>query len=259
MAAVWEEGPEVGMAKIPLVLLPGLMCDHTVWEPQIAALADLADCTVLDWDALDSLVDMADLVLRTAPERFAMAGHSMGGRVAFEVYRKAGERVTHIALFNTNYVPLPRGEAGDNEARGRYEMLALAREKGMRVMSKKWLEGMIPSYRQQDSALVENIVQMFERKSPDLFEKQMRALLNRPDASAVLAQIRCPALVLTGTDDAWSPPQRHEEMAAAIPGSRLVLVEKCGHMSTLERPEEVSRAMREWLTTAARQEPSSPR
>ena len=87
---------------------------------------------------------------------------------------------------------------------------------------------------------------MFERKSPDLFERQMRALLNRPDAGPVLRQVKCPALVLTGMDDAWSPPQRHREMAAAIPNSTLVLVEKCGHMSTVERPEEVSRAMREW-------------
>jgi len=171
----------------------------------------------------------------------------MGGRVAFEVYRKAPGRVTHIALFDTNYVPLPSGEAGENEARGRKDLLDLARVEGMRAMSKKWLEGMIPPYRQKDTALVEEIVAMFERKSPDQFEKQLRALLNRPDAGPALAAIRCPALVLTGVDDAWSPPKRHEEMAAAIPASTLVLVEKCGHMSTMERPDEVSRAMRNWL------------
>ena len=173
----------------------------------------------------------------------------MGGRVAFEVYRKAPDRVSHIALFDTNYVPLPPGEAGEKEARGRRELLDLARSQGMRAMSRKWLDGMIPPYRQSDTALVEEIIAMFDRKSPDLFERQMRALLNRPDAGPVLARIRCPALVLTGMDDAWSPPQKHQEMAAAIAGSRLVLVEKCGHMSTMERPEDVSRAMREWLAT----------
>jgi len=235
------------MEKHSLVLLPGLMCDETTWLHQIAALSDIADCAVMDWGTLDSLTEMADQVLRLAPERFAMAGHSMGGRVAFEVYRKAPERVTHIGLFDTNYVPLPSGEAGEKEARGRRDLLDLARAEGMRAMSRKWLEGMIPSYRQNDTALVEEIITMFERKSPDLFERQMRALLNRPDAGPVLSQIRCPALVLTGMDDAWSPPAKHREMAAAIAGSTLVLVEKCGHMSTMERPREVSRAMREWL------------
>jgi len=235
------------MEKSKLVLLPGLMCDRTVWAHQIAALDDLAECTVVDWSDLDSLPAMADHVLQVAPSRFAVAGHSMGGRVAFEVYRQAPERVTHLALFDTNYVPLPPGEAGENEARGRRDLLDLARAQGMRAMSKKWLEGMIPPYRQKDAALVEDIVSMFERKSPEHFEKQMRALLNRPDAEPVLSTIRCPALVLTGMDDAWSPPKRHQEMAAAIPASTLVLVENCGHMSTMERPDEVSRAMREWL------------
>ena len=171
----------------------------------------------------------------------------MGGRVGFEVYRKAPERVTHIAMFDTNYLPMPAGEAGENETRGRRELLDLARAQGMRVMSRKWLDGMIPPYRQSDKALVEEIISMFERKSPDLFERQMRALLNRPDAGPVLRQVKCPALVLTGMDDAWSPPERHREMAAMIPNSTLVLVDKCGHMSIMERPDEVSRAMRRWL------------
>jgi pimeloyl-ACP methyl ester carboxylesterase len=233
--------------KRNLVLLPGLMCDSAAWTHQIAALSDIAECTVMDWGTLDSLTGMAEQVLEMASPRFALAGHSMGGRVAMEVYRRAPERVTHIALFDTNYVPLAPGEAGEKEARGRRELLDLARSQGMRVMSRKWLEGMIPPYRQTDAALVEEIIAMFERKSPDLFERQMRALLNRPDAGPVLGQIRCPALVLTGMDDAWSPPRKHQEMAAMIPGATLVLVEKCGHMSTMERPDEVSRAMLEWL------------
>jgi pimeloyl-ACP methyl ester carboxylesterase len=237
--------------KRNLILLPGLMCDGAAWARQIAALSDIAECTVMDWGALDSLTRMADQVLRSSPPRFALAGHSMGGRVAFEVYRQAPERVTHIALFDTNYVPLPPGEAGEKEARGRRELLDLARAQGLRAMSRKWMEGMIPPYRQTDAALVEDIIAMFERKSPDLFERQMRALLHRPDAGPVLGQIHCPALVLTGIDDAWSPPQRHQEMAAAIPGSMLVLVPKCGHMSTMERPEEVSAAMREWLNRSS--------
>ena len=114
-------------------------------------------------------------------------------------------------------------------------------------MAVEWLKGMLPPYRQDDTPLVEEIIAMFERKSPDLFEIQMLALLGRPNATPLLAGIQCPALVLTGRDDAWSPPARHLDMAQLIPKSELVLVPKCGHMSTMERPDEVTAAMRRWL------------
>ena len=114
-------------------------------------------------------------------------------------------------------------------------------------MTVEWLKGMLPAYRQDDSALVEEIIAMFERKSPDLFEIQMLALLGRPNATPLLHEIQCPALVLTGRDDAWSTPARHLDMAQLIPKSELVLIPKCGHMSTMERPDEVTAAMRAWL------------
>jgi pimeloyl-ACP methyl ester carboxylesterase len=233
--------------KTHLVLLPGFLCDRTVWEHQIEALSDLADCTVPDWGTLDSLTAMAEAVLHAAPERFALAGHSMGGRVAMQLYRLAPHRVERIALMNTGAIPRDPGPAGQNEERERRALLALARVHGMRAMAVEWLSGMLPPYRQTDTELVESILRMFERKSPDMFEIQMEALLARPDAVPVLSQIDCPALVLTGCDDVWSPPARHQEMAAAIPASQLVLVPRCGHMSTMERPAEVAQAMRAWL------------
>src|ERR1700688_1935567 len=98
-----------------LVLLPGLLCDEEVWREQIGALSDLVTCTCLDWGSLDSIVSMAELVLRTAPDRFALAGHSMGGRVAFQVYQMAPQRVTRIALLNTAVGPRPPGAAGEEE------------------------------------------------------------------------------------------------------------------------------------------------
>jgi len=167
--------------------------------------------------------------------------------VAFQVYRTAPYRVTRLALMNTGADARPEGEAGEQEERRRRALLTMARSIGMRAMTMEWLAGMIPPYRMTDRALVEEIVAMFERASPDLFEIQMKALLARPDAGPVLGQIRCPTLVLTGADDAWSTPARHREMAEAIRGAKLVLVPKCGHMSTMERPEETAAAMREWL------------
>jgi len=117
----------------------------------------------------------------------------------------------------------------------------------MRPMAVEWMKGMLPKYRQEDTTLVEEIIAMFERKPADLFETQMLALLGRPNATPLLKMILCPALVLTGFDDAWSPPGRHLEMAQSMPKSHLVVVPKCGHMSTMERPDEVTAAMREWL------------
>lgn len=197
----------------------------------------------MEWGpAHDSIPAMAEAVLRWAPQRFALAGHSMGGRVAFQVYRLAPERVTKIALLNTG-----SDARSETEEPGRRKLLAIARSQGMRVMTVEWLKGMLPAYRQNDTALVEEIIGMFDRKSPDLFEIQMLALLGRPNATPFLKQIQCPALVLTGFDDAWSPPARHLDMAQLIPKSELVLVPKCGHMSTMERPDEVTAAMRRWL------------
>jgi pimeloyl-ACP methyl ester carboxylesterase len=230
-----------------LVLLPGLLCDVEVWQDQIAALSDIATCSCLDWGSLNSIAAMAELVLRTAPERFAMAGHSMGGRVAFQVYRMAPDRVTRIALLNTAVGPRPPGAAGEEEERKRYALLHVARTDGMRAMAMQWLPPMMHPDRMSDTALVESIVTMIERKSPDIFEAQIQALLGRPDASPVLGQIRCPALFLSGREDGWSPPARHADMAAAIPGSKLAIIPDSGHMSTMERPAAVSQAMRDWL------------
>jgi pimeloyl-ACP methyl ester carboxylesterase len=193
---------------------------------------------------------MAEAVLRIAPDRFSVAGHSMGGRVALEVYRLAPNRVVRIALLNTGYLPLAAGAAGEEEARKRAELVALAQTQGMRAMLRQWLPPMIDSRRINDAVLVNEIIEIMSRKTPEIFAAQQRALLARPDASPVLEQIRCPALLLTGREDGWSGPAQHTEMAARIAGSQLVIVPDSGHMSMLERPAEVSAALRTWLAQA---------
>jgi pimeloyl-ACP methyl ester carboxylesterase len=233
----------------PVLLLPGLICDQTVWQQQIDALSDVAVCTCADYGSLDSIPAMAEAVLRSAPERFSVAGHSMGGRVSLELYRLAPHRVARIALLNTGYLTRPAGEAGEEEARKRGELVALAQSQGMNAMLRQWLPPMIDSRRINDTVLVNAIVEMMSRKSPDIFAAQVRALLARPDASAILQQIQCPALLLTGREDGWSTPEQHRAMAAKIAGSQIVIVPDCGHMSTLERPAEVSAALRAWLYT----------
>lgn len=234
--------------KEALVLLPGFLCDRRVWQQQIDALSDVAQCSVADYGLLDSLPSMAESVLGRMPKEFSVAGHSMGGRVALEVFRQARERVRRIALFNTGAAPRPAGPPGEDEERRRRQLLAMARSAGMRTMALTWIQGMVAPARLADRPLVESIVAMFESKTPDLFEAQMNALLARPDATGLLGQIRCPALFLSGAEDGWSTPEVHRQMAASVPGSRLAVVTACGHMSTMEQPAAVSQAMRDWLS-----------
>ncbi len=232
--------------RAPLLLLPGLLCDRAVWQPQIDALAPHR-CHVVDYGPLDSLPAMAAHALAEAPPGpLSVAGHSMGGRVAFEIWRQAPERVARLALLDTSYHPLPDGAAGDAERAGRMALLSTARSRGMRAMAREWAVGMVHPSR-HGTPLFDAVLDMLERKTPDHFAAQIQALLARPDASPLLATIRCPTLLLCGREDGWSPPSRHEHMHAHIAGSRLVVVEACGHMSTMEQPDAVSLAFADWL------------
>jgi len=230
-----------------LVLIPGLLCDATVWPHQRAALEDLADVQIPDHGTLDSLPAMAHAILDRAPPRFAVAGHSMGGRVALEVYRAAPERISGVALLDTGHHPLAAGAAGEKEVAGRFALLDLARRKGMRTMATQWVQGMVHPARLNDTALIDSILDMFESKTPEIYAAQTRALINRPDAGPVMLSIRCPTLVLCGHEDLWAPVERHREMAASIPGAVFADIPESGHMCTMEQPEAVNAALRSWF------------
>jgi pimeloyl-ACP methyl ester carboxylesterase len=140
------------------------------------------------------------------------------------------------------------GQAVDASAETdkRMAMLAQARRSGMRVMRQQWARPMVhPQY--LETPLFDSILDMVERSSPAQFEAQIQALLARRDATLVMKTIQCPTLVLCGRDDAWSPPVQHERIHAAIEGSKLVVVDTCGHMSTMEQPQAVNAAFADWL------------
>ena len=232
-----------------VVFLPGLLGDRTTWTSQLAALSREAECSVAEYGALDSLPAMADAVLAQAPGELVAVGHSMGGRVALEMYRRARERVRGLALLDTGYQALPQNDIGERERAGRMELVELARERGMHAMGRQWVRPMVHPARVDDTSLVDTILDAIERHPVAVFEAQQRALLARPDATQLLSEIACPTLVLCGREDAWAPPARHEEMARRIAKSELVIVERCGHMSPMERPDEVSETLRAWLAT----------
>lgn len=229
-----------------LVLLPGLVCDAAVWRHAAAALGSNTTIHIAHYDALDSLGAMAAKVLAETRGDFAIAGHSMGGRVAMEIFRRAPDRITGIALMDNGVTPLATGDAGARETAGRHDLLAIARNQGMAAMAARWVQGMVWKPRLGEPALIQPIVDMFARSSAEVFAAQIAALLARPDASDLLDQIRCPALVLCGAEDSWAPAAQHREMAARIAGATLALVPECGHMCTLERPEAVTRALLDW-------------
>jgi pimeloyl-ACP methyl ester carboxylesterase len=229
-----------------LVLVPGLVCDATVWEHAAAALRASSRVRIAHHGSLDTLGAMAERVLAETEGDFAIAGHSMGGRVALEVFRRAPKRITGIALLDTGVAPLAAGDAGAREKAGRFELLEIARSQGMAAMAARWVQGMVWPPRLGEADLVQGIIDMFARSSAEVFGAQIDALLARPDASALLEQVHCPTLVLCGAEDSWAPAARHEEMAARITGATLTLVPRCGHMSTLERPAEVTRALVDW-------------
>lgn len=244
------------MTKPVLLLLPGLLCDQANWAAQCTHLAEVADCRVPVYRTLDSIEAMAEQVLTMAPPgRFALAGHSMGGRVALEVVRRAPERVDRLALLDTGFQGLAAGDAGEKERAGRYQLLARARTEGMRAMGQQWARGMVHPAR-IDTPVFEAILDMIARNTPTMFEAQIQALLARPDATSLLPRISCPTLLLCGRDDLWSPLARHEEMQRAMAGARLEVIEMSGHMTTMEQPHAVSLALQDWLMVPSGREAS---
>jgi pimeloyl-ACP methyl ester carboxylesterase len=231
----------------PLLLLPGMLCDGAFWATQMRDLADVCDPRVIANAELDSFEKMAARVLALAPERFALAGHSMGGRVALEVTRQAPERVTKLALLATDYRGHANGAERTAEVAQRQAWLETAREDGMEAFAKVWLKQVVAPANLSDRALVAAITAMTMRQPLALLEAQTLAALTRADYAAMLPRIACPTLLCAGETDTWRPVSLHEEMAALVPSSRLSVIQGSGHMLSMERPAAVTKAMRDWL------------
>jgi pimeloyl-ACP methyl ester carboxylesterase len=235
------------MNLTPLILVPGLMCNHIVWDPLMPWLAKDRTCTVADHVDADSLTDMAKRILNDAPDQMVLAGHSMGARVVLEALRLAPHRIKGVALLDTGYLPRPAGEAGLQEEQKRMALLHIAQVQGVRAMAREWVQAMVHPTRLQDAALIERILRMFSGKTADVFASQIQALLTRPDGTDVLRTISVPTLVLCGRQDSWSPVVQHEAMQALVNGSTLSIIDDAGHMAPMEQPQAVAQALLQWL------------
>jgi pimeloyl-ACP methyl ester carboxylesterase len=227
----------------PLVLIPGLTCTAELYAPQWARLGVDRSATVAEHRLDDSLQGIVERLLAAAPPRFALCGLSMGGYIAFEVMRRAPERVSRLALLDTSAKP-----ATPETNALRTEMIALA-EQGQfeHVMAMMWLRLVAPA-RREDRALRDIVRRMASETGPEAFVRQQRAIMGRPDSRPGLGAVAVPTLVLVGAEDILTPVREAEEIAAAIPAATLVTIPGCGHLATLESPDTVTDALERWLS-----------
>ncbi len=226
----------------PLVLLPGMMCDARLYAPQIAAFSGSRAVHCAPIGAHDSMQALARDVLANAPPRFALTGLSMGGIVAMEVMAQAPERVTHLALLDTN----PRAELPDVQARRGPQIDAVQNGHLREVMR----DEMKPNYlidSPDKPAILDTCMDMAMALGADVFIRQSRALRDRPDQQDTLRGVTVPSLILCGAEDRLCPLERHQLMHALIPGSRLTVIENAAHLPTLEQSDAVNTALAMWL------------
>ena len=227
---------------IPLVLLPGLLCDAALWQHQIKYLDSMADCQVADTTRHETMEAIAKTVLASAPPQFALAGLSMGGYVAFEIMRQAPNRVLKLCLLDTSARP-----DTDEQRERRRLLLAMAQRGQFKGVTPRLLPMLISPERLEDKELTHIIMSMAERLGRDSFRNQQTAIMNRIDSRSLLKHIACPVQVIGGREDALTTPEIMREITTGIPNARFDIIEQCGHLSTLEQPDQVNVLMKRWL------------
>ena len=234
------------MSRIPLLLCPGLLNDRELWAHQTDSLDDIAEMRVADMTVADSLSGLAERELARAPERFALCGLSMGGYLAFEIMRRAPERVVRLALFDTTARP----DAPEASQR-RKDLIGIAERGGFSRIMPQLLSALVHPDHLEDARICKAALAMAERIGAKAFVRQQTAIMNRPDSRPGLAAIGVRTLVVCGRQDSLTPPQVMAEIAAGIPSAAFVVVEDCGHLTPLEQPVAATALLRYWLAAAA--------
>jgi pimeloyl-ACP methyl ester carboxylesterase len=229
--------------SLPLVLVPGLLCSARLYAAQVAALWPFGQVAVADHRRDADMAAIAARVLADAPPRFALAGLSMGGYIAFAMMRLAPERIAKLALLDTSARPdLPEQKVG------RKKFIAMAEAGKLNDIVEALTPRFLHKSRHNDEGLKQIVRTMAAETGAEAFVRQTKAIMSRQDARPLLSQIRCPTLVLVGDGDELTPPELAKEIAGGISGAKLTVVPECGHLSTLEKPEAVNPALCEWLS-----------
>lgn len=227
---------------LPILLIPGLTCTARLYAEQFPALWQFGPVTIADHRRDDSMAAIARRILAAAPPRFALAGLSMGGYIAFEIMRQEPKRVAKLALLDTG----SRADAPEQTERRRV-LMTLAKDGRYAEIPEQAFPVYVHRSRHGDEALRQVVREMADATGVEAYLRQQQAILSRPDSRGGLAAISCPTLVLVGEGDEATPPELAREIAAGIPGSRLVTIPDTGHLSTLEQPAAVTKALVEWL------------
>lgn len=231
------------MNTMPLILVPGLLCDDALWEHQAEFLSQAADVIITDKHMhYETIERIAEAILADAPSRFALAGLSMGGYIALEICRKSAERVQRLALIDTS----ARADTPEQTER-RKKLMDLCRQGTLADVNELLFPALVHPDRLNDKELKRRIEDMSNRVGADNFIRQQNAIINRPNQVPYLPEITCPTIIVCGERDQITPLTCAEEMASSIKGSRLETIPHCGHISTMEKPEEVSKILLDWL------------
>jgi len=227
---------------MPILLVPGLVCSPRIFAPVVPALWRFGPVTVANHIRNENMGAIARKILAQAPPRFALAGHSMGGYIAFEIMRQAPERVAKLALMNTQ--ARPDTPKASERRRGQ---IARAKAGEFSAILDDLFAGFVHPSRRDDASLRQVVNDMGDDVGPEAFARQLSAIMSRPDSRPSLAWIKCPTLVLSSDEDKTVPNSLSTEMANGIPGAKLVVIPHCGHLTPLEQPQATADALVEWL------------
>jgi pimeloyl-ACP methyl ester carboxylesterase len=233
--------------KTPLLLIPGLASSRIIWQRQIEGLQDIADCWVAPLPAHEDLGKIAEVILTESPNRFALAGWSMGGYLCFEILKRAPERVIQLGLFCTTADPETPEVAARREA-----SIERAKKNGFLAMMRDLVLRFIPPERHTDHELIETVAKQAFEAGFEAYCKHQRAMIKRPDYRPLLARIECPTTILAGRQDMVTRIEHHASMAQSISESHMAIIENAGHLITLEQPENTTELMRQWLLQSSR-------
>jgi pimeloyl-ACP methyl ester carboxylesterase len=229
--------------SMPVILLPALASTPQMYAEQIPALWQFGPVTIADHRRHDTMSEIARSILEQAPPRFALAGLSMGGYLSFEILRQAPERVTKLALISTTARPDTA-----EQTKNRNDQMSITQQGGYSKLIRTTMPALL--HHSDDETRRNRLFRMADEVGPGAYIRQQRAIMSRQDSRPLLESIRCPTLVISGSSDKQTPPDRLQEIATGIKGSRYIEIPECGHAATIDQPELVTQALVEWMRSS---------